>query len=507
MARQEDKAMEGLLRRSLARDSAVEPCPDAEILAAYFERSLAALETARYESHFARCPRCREQLALMTRVGEPAEAEGAPGVDTKEASRRMWGLGWNWLAPAAVLATFALVWFIRYRVQTGSTTHTWTQPMVQVIKQEPPVTGNTTAPPPPLPEVAMQAQPSQNKARKIQPPPVARNAPVKTPPALLVPLESLTKRGTAEPSNDMAMVAKEQRQAAASGEQPATAGPGGGMGYGMGAGVAPKADVSAKPSAPPAPSNPPNGQNSALELEATAPRAAAPSQRTPQPQAATGGAVARVETRSRTDQTVEATSASPLISGPQGVSTAATPQKVGASQNKDANALQNVEIAEDKSAGQQDFVKLKEADKKAATTGGVAGGVSSPNLINAQAAQISGGYVVFGTPAPTVVWRIAPDGFVEHSTDSGATWEGTLIKAEGQFLAGSAPTANTCWVVGRGGAIFMTSDSNTWKKIPPPALVDLVAVSAASASSATVTASDGRKFATVNGGKKWQLVH
>src|ERR1700756_2454352 len=64
-----ENAMDGLLRRSLARDStAASDCPDAELLAAYFDQSLGSDEAAGYEFHFSTCARCREQLAAMARA-------------------------------------------------------------------------------------------------------------------------------------------------------------------------------------------------------------------------------------------------------------------------------------------------------------------------------------------------------------------------------------------------------------------------------------------------------
>src|SRR5580692_5670102 len=64
-----ENAMDGLLRRSLARDSAAAAdCPDAELLAAYFDQALGADEAATYELHFSTCTRCREQLATMVRA-------------------------------------------------------------------------------------------------------------------------------------------------------------------------------------------------------------------------------------------------------------------------------------------------------------------------------------------------------------------------------------------------------------------------------------------------------
>ncbi len=73
-----ENAMDGLLRRSLARDSAAAgDCPDAELLAAYFDQSLGADEAAGYELHFSTCTRCREQLAAMVRASAGQQLQPA----------------------------------------------------------------------------------------------------------------------------------------------------------------------------------------------------------------------------------------------------------------------------------------------------------------------------------------------------------------------------------------------------------------------------------------------
>ncbi len=103
-----DKAATELLRRSLARDSVLsaanDPCPEPEILAAYFERSLNAEETARCELHLSACARCREELALLERAGE------RPAIEGRLARRRAWLWNWRWLAPVAATLVVAAVW-------------------------------------------------------------------------------------------------------------------------------------------------------------------------------------------------------------------------------------------------------------------------------------------------------------------------------------------------------------------------------------------------------------
>lgn len=107
--RDDDKAMAGLLQKSLAAGSASgapagRDCPAPEILAAYFDRALDAQETARYDLHFSQCSHCRVQLAAMAR------ASADTGGDKKSASTWNWLRTPAWLMPAA--AAFALLFVI-----------------------------------------------------------------------------------------------------------------------------------------------------------------------------------------------------------------------------------------------------------------------------------------------------------------------------------------------------------------------------------------------------------
>ena len=70
-------------------------------------------------------------------------------------------------------------------------------------------------------------------------------------------------------------------------------------------------------------------------------------------------------------------------------------------------------------------------------------------------------------------------------------------------VAGSAPSVETCWLVGRGGIVLLTTDGRKWRTVEPPTNADFVGVAASDASTATITADDGRKFATSDSGKHW----
>ena len=83
----------------------------------------------------------------------------------------------------------------------------------------------------------------------------------------------------------------------------------------------------------------------------------------------------------------------------------------------------------------------------------------------------------------------------------GATW--TTTPASVELTAGSAPSTNVCWVVGRGGAVFRSIDGRTWQRIAFPEMTDLSAVRATDDRTASVATADGRSFTTSDGGLTW----
>ncbi len=106
-----DKTGAEMLRHSLAHDpTAAGECLDSGILAAYFERSLNAEETARCELHLSGCARCREELALVERASRDA---AVAGQGTQAAGRRAWVWDWRWLAPVAAALIVAAIWTVQ----------------------------------------------------------------------------------------------------------------------------------------------------------------------------------------------------------------------------------------------------------------------------------------------------------------------------------------------------------------------------------------------------------
>src|SRR5258708_6234484 len=90
--------------------------------------------------------------------------------------------------------------------------------------------------------------------------------------------------------------------------------------------------------------------------------------------------------------------------------------------------------------------------------------------------------LVIPTPEASVKFRLAGGGFVERTTDGGATWDGQMVSPNAKLNAGAAPGAKICWL----------------------AQLDFSGITGLDGWSATVTAVDKRKFATVNRGKSWR---
>lgn len=106
-------------------------------------------------------------------------------------------------------------------------------------------------------------------------------------------------------------------------------------------------------------------------------------------------------------------------------------------------------------------------------------------------------------PGTAVRWRLDSGGRISRSHDSGVTWELLAYRAPSDIFALSAPTPTTCWLAGRAGLVVLTLDGERWERRPFPEAVDLIAIEARDGRHATVTARDGRRFATEDGGATW----
>ncbi len=162
------------------------------------------------------------------------------------------------------------------------------------------------------------------------------------------------------------------------------------------------------------------------------------------------------------------------------------------------------------------------ADAKPAPVGSVAETVAVLREAPEKEFAARGGTAALGAAALEIRsadlnyrWRILPPTGIQRSTDGGTTWSvvdplpaatragnGTATV----LTAGSSPSRDICWIVGRAGVVLLSTNGATWDRRPFSEAVDLTAVRASDARSAIVTAVDGRQFSTVDGGATWVTV-
>jgi hypothetical protein len=459
----EDKPAADLLRQTLASAaSKVEACPDPEILAAYADRALDADETAHYEFHFSQCAHCREQLAVMVRASAPAEPP----------ARRFHGAWpWTWFvfAPAAAALLFAALFIGRPRLNRVPEQHPLVamqptnQPGIdtEIFKfgpaasapasPEPKVRESAAAKaaiPPNPPRVRSEAGSMQRSAADFTDDVKSGNGQIIAAPAPELEQKQSPRASNPPPPNSNEFSRLE---------------------------LMPKNSVKSKAAAA-APAS-----NSTVTADGAGIR---PAMQTP------GGGVQYGDTqRARSQsQSVTVESAAPPVAA------ASAPQTL-----TNANAADRV-------SGVSGGAPAPAATKKEqpALVAGVANNaLASSEMAIAEAPLDRGARTVVRSPDPEILWRISSGRFVERSSDAGATWRVQWTNMNAHLVAGSAPSVDTCWLVGRGEIVLLTTDGKKWRAIEPPANADFVAVDASNADSATVTSADGRKFQTSDAGKHW----
>lgn len=426
-SRDDEKAMDGMIRRTLAHNvpESVD-CPPPEILAAYYERSLDTDEAARCELHFSRCARCREQLAAISRAEAEPRLHAAP----------RWLLTGRWLVPAIAMILIAFVWVARRPTKRGSAGQSSNAPLVAMSK--------------PAPNPAIEGTSGGEMPSSL---PSSTGGPAKA-----VPSEDLTISTKELPSDSIRSRSSVKMQPRAKKDVEAPAGVVGDATGGVASGGAVADKYFAKESVAPQP-----------------PRV-----------------LPRIATE-QTEVTADSASAQMVPENKEAVThlqTQAPPPSAAA-------PVQRVD------SHVSEIMPTKKVATATAAKGKASNVWGSANLVMLDQASLMS---VIKTPEPTVVWRIIAEESVERSEDGGATWEVQSPYPNAHFLAGAAPSAKICWLVGRDGMIVLTSDGKHWRKIEPPIPVDLVGVTAQDASVAVVTAVHGRKFTTSNGGKAWSPV-
>jgi len=459
-----DRQLERALARHL-RASADAACPDAEILAAYHQRTLSFEEMAEWKDHIALCSRCQEALVFIEEsenaLADPTEpevpvsqdlgawpapealaargrtgghrkpdgaavaAESAPvPMETKRPPR----LNWRWVVPVGALAAAVILWVGVHDLQIAK--NAAEQGVQSAQNREPPVPG----PSPPL-------------TAHSSPPPSEGPTPRKdsSVPETSVPPSSRSR----VPAAPTAVQPQKEEQVAGN-----------------------RAAAIEKS----APSQQAYQQSESPEMAAPKPHAAEPAgmvttnemkksraaEVAPGPPAAVGGAAGaptnkpgaadKLEPPPEVGETVERTAPAPALNTSQS----------------------DLQMA---ARDSQDLLRLAAEDHR---------------LIVA--------------PGQKQVWRVGEGGSISHSTDGAKTWKKQNSGVTVDLTSGSATSDKVAWIAGRNGTLLLTTDAGKhWKQISTPITGDLGGVHAADATHASIwDVPNRRSFETSDGGETWK---
>lgn len=110
------------------------------------------------------------------------------------------------------------------------------------------------------------------------------------------------------------------------------------------------------------------------------------------------------------------------------------------------------------------------------------------------------------SPDPAIRWRVVGAGQIERSTTGGAQWEAASLPEASTITAGTSPAPSVCWLVGRTGAVYVTTDGLRFRRIAFPDRTDFISIRATDDRHATVITIDGRTFTTDDRGTTWTRV-
>jgi hypothetical protein len=451
------KHFERALARHFSDASPDSACPEAEILAAYQERTLSLEEMARWTEHIRACTRCQESLALVEQTenmaAEDGELQREPGLETiqgqtsaeavfaaragalqienrlqstpvvaagalrrgKPAARPLRG----WLVPIGTLAAAVMVWVVVREIRTEHFHST----NVQVAENRAPV---------PQPPALEQAPASSAKSETQL---AQKNKPEDT----LLETPAPAERNAPVPrANDRLSTTANDRAAGNRKQAPTSV-----------------------PSAP-------------------APQLPLPTSGDVSKSGAASGAVTQ-----RSDASARSANAAN--------SNLTTETK------EEAKKLQSPTLARNPAAETATTTLNYSSSPARATEAG--------NLAGLKRASVAGpGYIV--TADKMQAWRVGDSGSIERSTDGGKSWKAQNSGVTADLTAGSATSDEICWVVGKAGTVLLTTDGgNHWKRISSPITDDLGGVHATDASHASLWDVPNRKsFETSDGGVTWTRI-
>jgi len=439
-------------------------CPDADVIAAFAEQGLGPGESAQWEAHFAVCARCRKILRVLAasadtplaekevaRLGELVSTVQAPVEITKGASdrgrTRFFDWRMRWLAPALGVAAVLVVWLAMKPPWRATDRGAPTTLIAQAPKDELPM-----SPPPSEADRLSRVAPQQDLKTEPAPQPERSSKDISPLNAPVNP--TANDRADAAAGLDSFSTKPGEERNSLQAEKKLRA--------------LPDAREAQLPAIPPQSSAPP-------KLQAAMEAPAAPQSKAKIASNVAGAGSGQAETNENA---------------------------IGAAPSRDKQAV---------------TVQGEAASATGGTVGQTISPEARPSARKEQALEVFRQVQKYDSllkaPSGSALWRAGKGGIIERSTDAGKTWVSQMSPSQEDWLAGVAVSDTVCWLVGRNGAIARTADGARWERIAPPSqtvgtegkLQDWTAVTARDGLSATITASDGRRFTTADAGKTWQL--
>lgn len=431
----------------LAKASPDSACPDAEILAAYHDRTLSRDEMSHCKEHIATCNRCQETLALVEQTESvpasewerekdlrpellsapsifraaavvhpsPASAIAAEIRDEMGHLRRR--PPWRLLVSVGAIAATVIVWIGAREVRTQHRQQEYAAEVANNRLSMPQLPPPKSAPlarkqEPPLAKAEEQAAPE--KRTDLSRKPFPQREPTRNP--------SAAPSGSA-PADNLTITDEK------------------------------KAQPSARPGIA-------EGRSSAVSGFAA-------KMRTPEAPAKTPNQV--TPTDAGVDRSVEAK------------------EQTGAAVQSSAPSVQMQNAAPANPAAAQVEVSALRA---------------TSTLLELAAANPR--YVV--APGETEAWLLGNAGQIQHTNNRGKTWKLQSSGVNADLSAGSATSGKVCWVVGKAGTLLVTTDGGKhWKLLSSPIPGDLGGVHATDATHASIwDVTNRRSFQTSDGGETWQ---
>jgi hypothetical protein len=132
-------------------------------------------------------------------------------------------------------------------------------------------------------------------------------------------------------------------------------------------------------------------------------------------------------------------------------------------------------------------------------------GLAGDARLEARAKALSRPFLVTAPDGHTS-WRVTA-GRIERSTDGGGTWTIERGPALVAPVIGAAPSDSACWLVDAHGLIVRRDSKGEWRPVRSPFNgAPIKGIEARSATDATLSTADARRYRTTDGGVTWQAL-